>query len=75
MLRRMPTTMRAALTHYGKQKCMMVIDRDGAGYEVGMLWAQPSFTPAIADILNGQKLFRKPACCVSSSGRILKIAL
>ena len=26
MLRCMPTTMRAALTHYGKQKCMMVID-------------------------------------------------
>jgi hypothetical protein len=57
MLRCMPLTMRAALTHYGKQKCMMIIDRDGAGYEVGMLWAQPSFTPAIADILNGQKLF------------------
>jgi len=57
MLRCMPTTMRAALAHYGKQKCMMVIDRDAVGYEVGMLWAQPSFTPAIADILNGQKLF------------------
>jgi len=57
MLRCMPTTMRAALAHYEKQKCMMVIDRDAAGYEVGMLWAQPSFTPAIADILNGQKLF------------------
>ncbi len=57
MLSIMPTTMCAALTHYGKQKCMMIIDRDGAGYEVGMLWAQPSFTPSMADVLNGQKLF------------------
>jgi hypothetical protein len=57
MLHCMPPTMRAALTHNGKQKCMMVIDREGAGYEVGMLWAQPSFIPAIADVLNGQKLF------------------
>jgi hypothetical protein len=57
MLGCMEQTMRAALTHYQKQRCMIIIDRDGEGYEVSMTLPGQDFIPADADVLNGNKLF------------------
>jgi hypothetical protein len=53
----MEQTMRAALAHYQKQRCMIIIDRDGKGYEVIMTVPGQVFTPTTADVLNGNKLF------------------
>lgn len=47
----------AALTHYEKQRCMIIIDRDGRGFEVAINRPEESFTPTDADIANGNKLF------------------
>jgi hypothetical protein len=49
--------MRAALAHYQKRRCMMIIDRDGEGYEVAMTCPGLEFTPTEADVLNGDRLF------------------
>jgi hypothetical protein len=57
MLGCMEQTMRAALTHYQKQRCMIIIDRDGDGYEVSMTLPGQDFIPTDADVLNGNKLF------------------
>jgi len=57
MLGCMERTMRAALTHYHKQRCMMIIDREGEGYEVSMTLPGQDFIPTDADVLNGDKLF------------------
>jgi len=57
MLGCMERTMRAALTHYHKQRCMMIIDREGEGYEVSMTLPRQDFIPTDADVLNGDKLF------------------
>lgn len=57
MLGCMEQTMRAALAHYQKQRCMIIIDRDGKGYEVIMTVPGQVFTPTTADVLNGNKLF------------------
>jgi hypothetical protein len=53
----MERTMRAALAHYHKHRCMMIIDRDGEGYEVSMTLPGLDFIPSDADVLNGDKLF------------------
>jgi hypothetical protein len=57
LLGSMERTMRAALAHYKKQRCMIIIDRDGEGYEVIMTVPGQVFTPTTADVLNGNKLF------------------
>lgn len=57
MLGCMEQTMRAALTHYQKQRCMIIIDRDSEGYEVSMTLPGQDFIPTDADVLNGNKLF------------------
>jgi hypothetical protein len=57
MLGSMESTMRAALSYYGKQRCMIIIARDGEGYEVIMNRPGQVFAPAAADVLNGNKLF------------------
>jgi hypothetical protein len=57
MLRSMEPTMRAALAHYGKQRCMIIIARDAEGYEVIMTRPGQTFAPTTADVLNGKKLF------------------
>jgi hypothetical protein len=58
MLRCIEPTMRAALAYYRKQHCMMVIDRDGAGYEAAATQPGVVFVPSSADFLTGEKLFR-----------------
>ncbi len=57
MLRCIEPTMRAALAYYRKQRCMIVIDRDGEGYEVSATRPEVKFSPTTADLLTGQKLF------------------
>lgn len=57
MLRCVEPTMRAALSFYGKQRCMVVIDRDGEGYEVAATLSNVLFMPMPEDVLNGEKLF------------------
>jgi hypothetical protein len=53
----MEQTMRAALAYYQKQRCMIIIDRDGEGYEVLMTRPGQVFTPTVVDVLNGNKIF------------------
>lgn len=50
-------TMRAALAFYKKPHCMIVIDRDGAGYEVAVTRADAVFVASPADVWNGEKIF------------------
>jgi hypothetical protein len=57
MLRCMEPTMGAALAYYRKTRCMIVIDRDGAGYEVAITRLDVVFRPSPTDVLNGEKLF------------------
>ena len=57
MLGCMEQTMRAALAYYQKQRCMIIIDRDGEGYEVLMTRPGQVFTPTVVDVLNGNKIF------------------
>jgi hypothetical protein len=49
--------MGAALAYYRKQHCIVVIDRDGAGYEVAATRPGVVFVPSSADLLTGEKLF------------------
>ena len=57
MLCCMEPTMGAALAYYRKTRCMIVIDRDGAGYEVAITRPDVVFRPSPTDVLNGEKLF------------------
>jgi hypothetical protein len=57
MLRCVGPMMGAALAQYQKQHCMIVMDRDGAGYEVAVTRPDVVFVPSATDILNGKKLF------------------
>jgi hypothetical protein len=57
MLRCLEPTMRAALSYYQKQRCMIIIDRDGEGYEVAITGPGETFTATPEDVLNGKKLF------------------
>jgi hypothetical protein len=57
MLSSMERTMRAALAYYRKQRCMIIIARDGEGYEVIMTGPGQVFTPTAVDVSNGNKLF------------------
>ena len=57
MLRCMGPMIGAALAQYQKLHCMIVTDRDGAGYEVAVTRPDAVFVPSAADVLNGKKLF------------------
>lgn len=57
MLRCMGPMMGAALAQCQKQRCMIVTDRDGVGYEVAVTRPGVVFVPSAADVLNGKKLF------------------
>jgi hypothetical protein len=57
VLSRIETTMRAALSFYQKEQCMVVIDRDGESYEVAITRPEQVFKPSVQDITAGQKLF------------------
>jgi hypothetical protein len=55
LYKRMETLMRAAMTAYGKTRCFIVIDRDSAGYEVGL--SRPGFSPTLTDYELAERLF------------------
>jgi hypothetical protein len=57
ILRCMEPTMGATLSFYKKQHCMIVIDRDGEGYEVALTHPDLAFMPSPTDVLNGEQLF------------------
>jgi hypothetical protein len=57
IFRRMESSIRAALAFYQKQRCMVVIDRDGDGYEVSMTHPDLVFTPSPAEIQHGWEMF------------------
>jgi hypothetical protein len=47
LFRRMDALMAGAMTAYGKSRYFIVVDRDSAGYEVGL--SRPNFRPKLAD--------------------------
>lgn len=55
VLSRVSILMRAAMAHYEKPECMVIVDRDGKSYEVAM--ARPGFKPSLAEIQAGHELF------------------
>jgi hypothetical protein len=55
LYRRMQTLMRGAMTAYGKTRCFIVVDRDSAGYEVGL--SRPDFRPTVTDYELAERLF------------------
>lgn len=59
MLNSVERVMRAALAHYRKEKCMVLIDREGQGYEVAIKRPGELFLPTAEDLLNGRTLFSR----------------
>jgi hypothetical protein len=57
----------AILSFYKKQHWMIVIDRDGEGYEVALTRSDLVFLPSRADVLNGERLFKH----LRSSSRVV----
>jgi hypothetical protein len=49
--------MRGAMAHYEKSRCFMVLDRDGAEYQVGL--SKEGFRPTVSDHGTGDKVFGK----------------
>lgn len=50
-------TMRAAMAYYQKRRCLLVLDRDGSEYQVGL--SSEVFEATISDHAVGEKLFGK----------------
>jgi hypothetical protein len=50
-------TMRAAMAYYQKRRCLLVLDRDGGEYQVGL--SREVFEATISDHAVGEKLFGK----------------
>jgi hypothetical protein len=57
ILRTMEPTMRGALAHYQKQRCLIIVDREGKGYEVAMTQPGHIFTPCAEDVMYGNERF------------------
>ena len=51
------SSMSAAMAFYGKRHCMVVVDRDGAGYEVAVTRPDLVLVPTAADVEHGKELF------------------
>jgi len=49
--------MRGAMAHYGKQRCMVVVDRDGEGYEVAVTRPDLVYVPTAAEVQYGEQAF------------------
>jgi hypothetical protein len=48
-------TMRAAMAHYQKSRCLFILDRDGSEYQVGL--STEEFQATISDHAVGETLF------------------
>ena len=59
VFRRIETSMRGALAFYRKQRCMVVVDRDGEGYEVAVTRPDQVFVPTAAETRYGEQLFAR----------------
>lgn len=57
VFRRMETSMRAALAFYRKQRCVVVVDRDGERYEVAITRPDVVFVPTASEVQHGEQLF------------------
>ncbi len=57
IFRRIEMSMRGAMAHYGKQRCMVVVDRDGAGYEVAVTRPDLVHIPTAAEVQYGEQAF------------------
>jgi hypothetical protein len=57
VLNRMGLLARGALTFYKKANCMVVIDRDGESYEIGV--SRPDFEPTPFDLALGDQYFAR----------------
>ncbi len=55
LLSRFEPLMRGALAYFGKSRCLLVVDRDGAGYEVGL--SRTPYEPNLTDHAVGNKLY------------------
>jgi hypothetical protein len=47
--------MSGVLAFYGKSRCLVVIDRDGVSFEVGI--SRSGFQPSLTDYANGERRF------------------
>jgi hypothetical protein len=54
---RIETSMRGALAFYRKQRCLVVVDRDGEGYEVAMTRPDLVHVPSATELRQGQEMF------------------
>jgi hypothetical protein len=50
-------SMGAAMSFYDKPRCMVIVDRDGEGYEVAVTRPDVVFVPTPADVKRGKELF------------------
>lgn len=57
IFRRMETSMRGAMAFYGKQCGMVVVDRDGEGYEVAVTRPDLAYVPTAAEMQYGEQAF------------------
>ncbi len=57
IFRRMEMSMRGAMAFYGKQHCVVVVDRDGEGYEVAVTRPDLSYVPTAAEVQYGRQAF------------------
>ncbi|MFZ0979720.1 MAG: hypothetical protein WAN23_09995 [Candidatus Acidiferrales bacterium] len=55
LLSRFEPLLRGALAYFEKSRCLLVVDRDSVGYEVGL--SQAGFQPTLTDHAIGDKLF------------------
>lgn len=59
IFRRMETSMRGAMAFYGKQRGMVVVDRDGEGYEVAVTRPDLAYVPTAAEVQYGRQAFSR----------------
>ncbi|KAA6457550.1 hypothetical protein DYQ86_22235 [Acidobacteria bacterium AB60] len=57
IFRRIEKSMGAAMAFYGKARCMVVVDRDGAGFEVAVTRSDVVYVPTSTDVQLGKELF------------------
>jgi len=57
IFRRIEMSMRGAMAFYDKQRCMVVVDRDGEGYEVAVTRPDLVYVPTAAEAQYGEHAF------------------
>lgn len=57
VLQRLETLMHGSLAHFGKSRCLVIIDRDGVSFDVGL--SRTGYLPTPTDYSVGNELFGK----------------